>query len=80
MVSGETVVPAKLKNWYSDERILEAQARLAREVALALRDHAAVWAYDLGNENSNCVAPPSRESGITCVEKPISGHFPPWKP
>jgi endo-1,4-beta-mannosidase len=69
VVSGEKVVRAELKNWYSDERILEAQARLAREVALALRGHKAVWAYDLGNENSNCVVPPSREKGLSWLKR-----------
>ncbi|HWP43562.1 MAG TPA: beta-galactosidase [Blastocatellia bacterium] len=69
VVSGEKVVRARPKNWYSDERILEAQARLAREVALALRGHAAVWAYDLGNENSNCVVPPSREAGVNWLKR-----------
>ena len=39
-----------------------AQSLLAAEAAAALRGHEAIWAWDLGNENSNCVIPPSRES------------------
>ena len=29
-------------------------------MATVLRGHEAVWAWDLGNENSNCVVPPTR--------------------
>jgi endo-1,4-beta-mannosidase len=68
IVSGGRVVRAQLKNWFSDEAVRTAQAHLAREVAAALRDHPALWAYDLGNENSNCVVPPSRELGIAWLE------------
>src|SRR5262249_7126391 len=62
-------VRARLKNWYSDEGVLSAQCLLAREVAAALRNHRALWAYDLGNENSNCVVPPSRESATAWLER-----------
>src|SRR5262249_30019393 len=68
IVSGGQVVRAKLKNWYSDQLILNAQALLAREVAAALKDHPALWAYDLGNENSNCVVPPTHEAAIAWLE------------
>lgn len=60
VVSGGRVVSQQIKNWYSDKRIIRAQARLAAEVAAALGKHSALWAYDLGNENSNCVVPPTR--------------------
>jgi endo-1,4-beta-mannosidase len=64
VVSGGKVVHAALKNWYTDEQVLTAQSYLAQQVALALHQHPALWAYDLGNENSNCVIPPSRASAI----------------
>ncbi len=63
IVSGGKVVRASLRNWYRDQEISSAQARLATEVAVALGNHPALWAYDLGNENSNCVVPPSHELG-----------------
>jgi endo-1,4-beta-mannosidase len=69
VVSGGQVVQARLKNWYSDQGISSAQAHLASEVAIALRDHPALWAYDLGNENSNCVVPPSRELGLAWLDR-----------
>lgn len=68
VVSGGSVVRAKLKNWYSDPAVMQAQALLASEVARALVDHSALWAYDLGNENSNCVVPPSRDAAISWLE------------
>jgi len=68
VVAGSKVVRAKLKNWYSDSGVMQAQALLAREVAAALARHPALWAYDLGNENSNCVVPPSRESATAWLE------------
>ena len=62
VVSGGRVVSAGLRNWYTDAAIGDAQTLLAAEVATALAGHDAVWAWDLGNENSNCVIPPDRES------------------
>jgi endo-1,4-beta-mannosidase len=62
VVSGGKVVKAGLRNWYADPGVARAQALLAGEAAAALEGHGAVWAWDLGNENSNCVVPPSRTS------------------
>jgi len=63
VVSGDsTAVSSGLRNWYTDAGVIEAQRLLAAEAAAALRGHEAIWAWDLGNENSNCVLPPSRES------------------
>src|SRR5215471_4048758 len=72
VVSGETVVPAGLKNWYEDKSVIEAQTLLVRAVARELKDHPALWAYDLGNENSNCVIPRSRASGLAWLERMTS--------
>ena len=62
VVSGGGLCRAGLRNWYTDAAIGDAQALLAAEVAAALAGHDAVWAWDLGNENSNCVIPPNRAS------------------
>lgn len=62
VVSGGRVVKARLRNWYTDPAVADAQCLLAAEAAAALAGHKAVWAWDLGNENSNCVIPPSRTS------------------
>lgn len=68
VVSDGKVVRAKLKNWYSNPNVTQAQALLAREVASALAGHPALLAYDLGNENSNCVTPPARYAAVAWLE------------
>jgi endo-1,4-beta-mannosidase len=62
VVSGGRLATTGLRNWYGDPEVRRAQALLAGEAATALAGHDAVWAWDLGNENSNCVIPPSRSS------------------
>jgi len=66
---GRVVSRAGLRNWYADEEIGRAQALLAGEAAAALAGHKALWAWDLGNENSNCVVPPTRSSARTWLER-----------
>jgi len=60
VVSHGEVVKRGLRNWYTDPAVVDAQILLAAETAEALSGHDAVWAWDLGNENSNCVTPPTR--------------------
>jgi len=62
VVSNGRVTACGLRNWYSGPLITRAQALLATEAAGALAGHDAVWMWDLGNENSNCVIPPTRSS------------------
>jgi len=69
VVSGGRITRAHLRNWYTDPEIGTAQALLAKEAATALAGHQALWAWDLGNENSNCVIPPSRASGRTWLQR-----------
>jgi endo-1,4-beta-mannosidase len=57
VVSRGGIAKGGLRNWYSDPAVADAQALLAAEAAAALAGHEAVWAWDLGNENSNCVIP-----------------------
>jgi endo-1,4-beta-mannosidase len=58
-IVGGRAVMAGIQNWYEDDAIGRAQAFLAREAAAALGGHPALWAWDLGNEPSNCVLPPT---------------------
>ncbi|HMR73999.1 MAG TPA: cellulase family glycosylhydrolase [Polyangiaceae bacterium] len=60
VVSEGRVRSAGLRNWYADPEIARAQAKLATVVAHSLAEHPALWAWDLGNENSNCVIPPTK--------------------
>ena len=62
VVSRGRVVTAGLRNWYADPAVADAQALVAAAAAAAVAGHPALWAWDLGNENSNCVIPPSRTS------------------
>ena len=54
-----------LRNWYADTRIVAAQERVATATAAPCRTPG-VWAWDLGNENSNCTVPPehARRGGV----------------
>jgi endo-1,4-beta-mannosidase len=61
VVSGGRLVEHGLRNWYLDEDVVRAQALLAGRAAEALAGHEALWAWDLGNENSNCVVPADRD-------------------
>jgi endo-1,4-beta-mannosidase len=60
VLSGGRVVADGLRDWFTDDDVGRAQALLAREAATALAGHPALWAWDLGNEHSNCVVPPDR--------------------
>ncbi|HWL88783.1 MAG TPA: hypothetical protein VNO21_23430, partial [Polyangiaceae bacterium] len=60
VLSGNALADPRLRNWYTDEAVQRAQSMLARELAGAIAGHDALWAWDLGNENSNCVIPPSK--------------------
>ncbi|HXF05743.1 MAG TPA: glycoside hydrolase family 2 TIM barrel-domain containing protein [Blastocatellia bacterium] len=69
IVSGGRVVAATIRNWYTDEDIARAQELLIREIVGSLRDHPAIWAWDLGNESSNCVQPPSPTAAVDWLER-----------
>jgi endo-1,4-beta-mannosidase len=61
VVSGGRVVEHGLRNWYLDDDVMRAQALMAGLAAETLAGHGALWAWDLGNENSNCVVPADHE-------------------
>ncbi|GIU81400.1 MAG: hypothetical protein D6687_10820 [Acidobacteria bacterium] len=67
--NGEIIPSVRIKNWYEDSEIIKAQEKLISEVVSVLRDHNAIWAWDLGNENSNCVIPSSRGQATKWLEK-----------
>lgn len=53
---------ASIRNFYTEELLLEAQLLQVRKISAALAGHPAIFAYDLGNESSNCVIPPQRST------------------
>lgn len=66
--SGGRQGPAEIVDWYADRDLIRAQRLQCREVGRALAGHPAVWAYDLGNESSNCVRPQDRNSARDWLE------------
>lgn len=60
--SGGSIVDRATRDW-AERPILEAQALLAREVGRSLAGHPALRMWDLGNENSNCWIPATRDDG-----------------
>lgn len=69
VVTDGSVSHRALRSWFTDPEMIAAQALLARESANALEGHPALWAWDLGNENSNCVIPPDRAAGRAWLEQ-----------
>jgi endo-1,4-beta-mannosidase len=71
IVSGTSVTAdgRRLRNWYADADVVAAQERQAAAVAHALAGHPAVWAWDLGNENSNCTTPATAAQGEAWLER-----------
>ena len=74
VLAGGRLSDGPLRNWYTDPAVREAQAWLAGQAAAALAGHPALWAWDLGNENSNCVRPPDRSSRQRLAEAHVRGH------
>lgn len=69
VVSGNAVSHQVPRSWFADSEVTTAQARLARQSANALAGHPAVWAWDLGNENSNCDEPPDADAGLNWLDR-----------
>jgi endo-1,4-beta-mannosidase len=74
VLSGGLIRPATtaLRNWYGDPDLVDAHERLASAVGGALQGHPAVWAWDLGNENSNCTIPPNARAGDEWMRRTTS--------
>ncbi len=69
VIANDRVVDRAMRNWYADPLVFEAQELLARECARAVAGHAALWGWDLGNENSNCCVPPTSDDGRRWLDR-----------
>jgi endo-1,4-beta-mannosidase len=58
-IAGGRVLPYGIGDFYVDARLVRAQTLLARAVGERVRDHPAMYAWDLGNEFSNLREPNS---------------------
>lgn len=57
------LVQASIRNFYNETDLMQAQMYQIEKVCSSLAGHPAIFAYDLGNEPSNCVQPLDRNSG-----------------
>lgn len=62
LVSNGRVVRGLLRDYYTDADLLDAQRLLLRAVIGDLRDHPAVFAWDLGSEHDRVLTPPSADA------------------
>jgi len=70
--SGGELSKRVIKNFYEDKEIQDAQVYQITEIAKLLKGHSALWAWDLGNESSNCVIPESKEQGLVWLKKMVN--------
>ena len=56
-ISGGSIVDRSIGDFYANPELLRAQVYFARRVGERLRDHPALFAWDLGNEFSNLRTP-----------------------
>jgi endo-1,4-beta-mannosidase len=68
VVSGGRVVTRGYRNPYVDPTALTAERLLLTEVVGRLKDHPAVWAWNLGNEPDLFAEPPDAAAGRRWVE------------
>ncbi len=66
------VQKASIRNFYSERDIWKAQRLLIREVTNALQSHPAIWGWDLGNEPSNMLCPPSKDMASAWLEEMVT--------
>jgi len=69
VVSGGKVVEGGYRNPYNDQEALDAQRLLLRTVVSRLKDHPAIWMWNLGNEPDLFARPTDSEHGQAWVRE-----------
>lgn len=69
VISGDDADAGPYRNPYVDPQALDSAELLLREVVSHLRDHAGVWAWNLGNEPDNFAVPPDDASGAAWARR-----------
>ncbi|MGR6835219.1 glycoside hydrolase 5 family protein [Syntrophomonas erecta] len=59
---------SSIRNFYQEPEVIEAQLFQVTQVCRQLNGHPSIWAYDLGNESSNCCIPHNRKSARRWLE------------
>lgn len=62
----------KIRNMYTDKEVQKAQKLFIHETVNALQGHKGVWGWDLGNEPSNLILPPSKEAAKGWLEEMVT--------
>jgi len=68
-ISGGSIIDRSIGDFYANPELLRAQVYCARRVGERLRDHPALFAWDLGNEFSNLRAPAGVRDGALWSER-----------
>jgi endo-1,4-beta-mannosidase len=82
VVSGGRVVASGYRDPYADARTLAAQRLLLGSVVTAVRDHPAIWIWNLGNEPDLFALPPDDRAGpawarsLTSAVRALDGRHP----
>lgn len=71
LVSGGRVVESGYRDYFTDATAREAQRLLLRTVVGALKDHPAIWMWNLGNEPDLFARAPDRETGRGWVQEMV---------
>ena len=59
---------SRIRNCYTDQKVIDAQCIQIQAIVSGLKDHEAIFGYDLGNETSNWVIPPDRSAARKWLE------------
>jgi len=67
-----SVREGKIRNMYADGEVQKAQKLLIHETINALQGHKGIWGWDLGNEPSNLVLPPTKDAAKGWLEEMVT--------
>lgn len=62
----------RVRNMYIDKEVRRAQKLLLHETINALQGHQGIWGWDLGNEPSNLVLPPTKDAARGWLEEMVT--------
>jgi endo-1,4-beta-mannosidase len=72
IVSAGKVVSEGYRNMYTDPVALDAERLMLRTVVRTLKDHPAIWMWNLGNEPDLFANPPTADAGRAWVRQMVS--------